>query len=83
MQKSPAPVEKSASLGADQAARFWKRPQRGRFPKDGRNGDEQAAVAAWFQWADQTGSLGSFLSPPLTPEERDVAAVEEWILVAV
>jgi hypothetical protein len=56
-----------------------------RFPKDGRDGDEQAAyaVAAWLQRADLNGSLGSFLKPPLTPEEREVAAVEGWILGVV
>jgi len=50
-----------------------------------RDCDEQAAyaVAAWLQRADLSGSPESFFSPPLTPEEHDVAAVEEWILVAV
>jgi hypothetical protein len=56
-----------------------------RFPKEGRDGDEQAAyaVAAWLQRADLSGSLESFLNPPLTPEERGVAAVEGWILGVV
>ena len=56
-----------------------------RFPKEDRDGDEQAAfaVAAWLQRADQTGSLTSFLSPPLTPEEREVAKIEGWILGVV
>jgi hypothetical protein len=45
-----------------------------RFPKEGRDGDEQAAyaVAAWLQRAD--------LKPPLTPEERQLADIEGWIL---
>ena len=53
-----------------------------RFPKDGRDGDEQAAyaVAAWLQRADQSGSLGSFLNPPLTAEELGIARIEGWIL---
>jgi hypothetical protein len=53
-----------------------------RFPKEGRDGDEQAAyaVAAWLQRADLNGSLGSFLKPPLTPEERQLADIEGWIL---
>jgi hypothetical protein len=56
-----------------------------RFPKDGRDGDEQAAyaVAAWLQRADLNGSLRSYLTPPLTPEEREVAAIEGWILGVV
>ena len=53
-----------------------------RFPRDDRDGDEQAAyaVAAWLQRADLNGSLETFLNPPLTPEERGVAAMEGWIL---
>jgi hypothetical protein len=35
--------------------------------------------AEWLQRADQSGSLGTFLNPPLTLRERDVAAVEGWI----
>jgi hypothetical protein len=55
------------------------------FPREGRDGDEQAAyaVAAWLQRADQNGSLGNYFNPPLTPEEREVAAVEGWILGVV
>jgi len=37
-------------------------------------------VAAWLQRADLNGSLETFLNPPLTPEERGVAAMEGWIL---
>jgi len=53
-----------------------------RFPKEGRDGDEQAAyaVTAWLQRADQSGSLVSYWMPPLTPDERAVAAIEGWIL---
>ena len=53
-----------------------------RFPRDDRDGDEQAAyaVAAWLQWVDQNGSLDGYFNPPLTPEERGVAAVKGWIL---
>jgi len=56
-----------------------------RFPKDGRDGDERAAyaVAAWLQRADQSGSLGSYLNPPLTPEELGIAKIEGWILGVV
>jgi hypothetical protein len=53
-----------------------------RFPKEGRDGDEQAAyaAAAWLERAYRSDSLGSYFNPPLTPEEREVAAVEGWIL---
>jgi hypothetical protein len=52
------------------------------LPKDGRDSDEQAAytVAAWLQRADQNGSLDGFFRPNLTAEEREVGAVEGWIL---
>jgi hypothetical protein len=40
-------------------------------------------VAAWLQGADQTGSLEGYFNPPLTPEEREVAIVEVWILGVV
>lgn len=55
------------------------------FPKEDRDGDEQAAyaAAAWLQRADRTGSLGTFFNPPLTPEEREVATIEGWILGVV
>jgi hypothetical protein len=48
-----------------------------------RNGEVASAVAAWLQRADLSGSFGSFLHPPLTPEERGTAAVEGWILGVV
>jgi hypothetical protein len=55
-----------------------------RFPRDDRDGDEQAAyaVAAWLQRAERL-TLGSYLNPPLTPEEQEVADVEGWILGVV
>lgn len=55
------------------------------FPRHGRNGDEHAAyaTAAWLQGADRDGSLGSYFNPPLTAEERQVAAIEGWILGVV
>lgn len=54
-------------------------------PRDDRDGDEQAAyaVAACLQRADLNGSLGSFFNPPLTPDEREVARIEGWILGVV
>ena len=51
-------------------------------PRADRDSDEQAAyvVAAWLQRVDRSGALGSFFNPSLTPKEREVAAVEGWIL---
>lgn len=56
-----------------------------RFETDNRDGDRHAAysAAAWLRRADQNGSLPAFLSPPLKPEERDIATVEGWILGVV
>ena len=56
-----------------------------RFPRNGRDPDEHAAfaAAAWIQRADLNGSLGSFFNPHLTPDERDIAAIEGWILGVV
>ena len=43
-----------------------------RAPVYTKDGDEQAAyaVAAWLKHADQSGSLGSYFNPPLTPDDR-------------
>lgn len=56
-----------------------------RFPRLDRDSDEQAAyaAAAWLQRADRSGSLGGFLDPPLTTEERGIARIEGWILGVV
>lgn len=53
-----------------------------RFPRDGRNVDQHAAhsVAAWLQRGDANGWLPRYFDPPLTPEEREIAKVEGWIL---
>ena len=71
-------VPQGKSVVAEVYPSWWTR----RFPKEGRDGDEQAAyaVAAWLQRADQSESLGNYLNPPLKPEEREVAAVGGWIL---
>src|ERR1039457_6619125 len=74
-------VPQGKSVVAEVYPSLWTR----RFPKESRDGDEQAAyaVAAWLQRADQSGSLGTYFNPPLTPEERETAAVEGWILGSV
>jgi hypothetical protein len=74
-------IPEGKSVVAEVYPSLWAR----RFPKDDRDGDEQAAftVAAWLQRADRNGSLESYFNPPLTPEEREVAVVEGWILGVV
>lgn len=56
-----------------------------RFPREDRDGDEQAAyaAAAWLQRADRNGGLGGFLHPSLTEEESGIAKIEGWILGVV
>ena len=56
-----------------------------RFPKEDRDGGEQAAyaAAAWLKRADSSGSLENFLKPTLTPEELGIAKIEGWILGVV
>jgi hypothetical protein len=56
-----------------------------RFPRENRDGDQQAAfaAAAWLRRADQNGSLTQFFNPQLTPLERDLALIEGWILGVV
>ena len=56
-----------------------------RFERESRDGDEHAAyaTAACLQRADGEGSLKGFFNPPLTPEEREVADAEGWILGVV
>src|ERR1017187_3516354 len=74
-------VPQGSSVVAEVYPSLWGR----RFDRDGRGGDEHAAyaVAAWLQRADRNGSLGNYWNPPLTEEERKVAAIEGWILGVV
>lgn len=74
-------IPEGKSVVAEVYPSLWTR----RFPRDDRDGDEQAAfaVAAWLQRADQNGSLGSYFNPPLTAEERGIATIEGWILGVV
>ncbi|VGO17759.1 hypothetical protein PDESU_06361 [Pontiella desulfatans] len=55
---------------------------RNRYERDGRTGDEQDAYscAAWMQQMDRNGFLTQYFHPPLTDEEKQVAALEGWIL---
>ena len=74
-------IPEGKSVVAEVYPALWMR----RYPREGRNGDEQAAyaAAAWLQRADRRGSLNTFLRPTLTPDEREVARIEGWILGVV
>ena len=70
------PVGRSAVVEVYPA--LWKHS----FPVDGRTSDQHDAysVAALLRHADMDGRLQAFLLPSLTPQERQVAEVEGWIL---
>jgi len=74
-------IPEGKSVIAEVYPALWMR----RFPRNGRDPDEQAAyaAAAWLQRADLNGSLESYFNPPLTPDEREVAKIEGWILGVV
>jgi hypothetical protein len=74
-------IPEGKSVVAEVYPSLWTR----RFPKEGRDGDEQAAyaVAAWLQRANRSGSLDGFFRPNLTAEELGIAKIEEWILGVV
>lgn len=74
-------IPEGKSVVAEVYPASWMR----RFPRDGRDPDEQAAFAAarWLQRADTNGSLGGFFKPSLTADEREVAKIEGWILGVV
>ena len=52
------------------------------FPRDGRDSHQQDACAAaeWLRRNDLDGSLEGFFNPSLNTHEREVAAIEGWIL---
>jgi hypothetical protein len=58
--------------------RLWS----GSFAREDRTGDQHDAyaVAAWLRAADHDGSLARHLDPPLDPRDREIAALEGWIL---
>lgn len=54
----------------------------GQFPRRARGPDQHDAyaVAAWLSRADASGELEACFVPKLSPEEREVAHFEGWIL---
>ncbi len=60
------------------------RPERlrHRYAREGLSQEEQDAQAmcAWLQDRDRLGLLRSYFSPPLSPEEKERAHLEGWIL---
>ena len=52
------------------------------FANEGRTGDQHDAycIDAWLSRADRNSSLAALLKPDLTPNDREVAQVEGWIL---
>lgn len=69
------------SVVAEVYPSLWMR----RFPREERNGDQQAAyaVAAWMRRYDLNGSLSQFFNPALEAGERKMAQIEGWILGVV
>jgi hypothetical protein len=55
---------------------------RRRYPRERRRVDEQDAYATARWMADMyaRGGLDGYFDPPLTPDERELAALEGWIL---
>jgi hypothetical protein len=55
---------------------------RNRYPREGRNTDEQDAYAVcrWLSESAERGHLERYFDPPLTLAERQVALMEGWIL---
>lgn len=55
---------------------------RNRYPEEKRTGDEQDAyaVARWIAESSARGMLDRYFDPPLTVQERALAAREGWIL---
>lgn len=55
---------------------------RKRYPKRYKTIDEHDAmcVAQWLKDMDNRGLLNTYLNPPLTNEEREIARLEGWIL---
>ena len=66
------------SVVAEVYPALWNR----NFPVAGKTPDQQDefAIAEWMRRADARGSLESYFSPQLEPDERKKADIEGWIL---
>jgi len=55
---------------------------RNRYAKEKRTADEHDgySVARWLSESAARGILDHYFTPPLTPEERQTAEIEGWIL---
>lgn len=72
-------IPKGKSVIAEVYPALWKR----RFERvPGMNDHQHDAysVAGWMSYADQNGSLAGYFRPELSPEEREQAETEGWIL---
>ena len=70
--------EEGASVIAEAYPSIFKR----RYPKDRRTADQQDAysIARWLEETVRRDILDHYLQPPLTLPERQIAALEGWIL---
>lgn len=70
------------SAGVSVIAEVYPSIYRNRFAKDDRTTDEHDAyaVARWPEETTRRGLLDRYLDPPLTLPERQIAALEGWIL---
>jgi hypothetical protein len=52
------------------------------FARENRNDDQHDAYSAaeWMRRADRDGTLMEFFASALSPQEREVAHIEGWIL---
>jgi hypothetical protein len=66
------------SVVAEVYPSLWSRS----IPREGRTPDQHDAycVAEWLHRADLDGTLAKFLAPELSPDEREAAMIEGWIL---
>lgn len=71
-------VPANRSVAAEVYPALWSKS----FPSSGRTQDLQDAfaIAEWMRLADSDGSLKSYFSPRLEPDDRKKAEIEGWIL---
>ena len=71
-------IDEGKSVVAEVYPALWK----GRFdpPSESNHEHDACSVAGWLSYADQNGWLGQYFKPELSPEERNRAKTEGWIL---